>query len=498
MDEVRKFKKKIIKMKHIDGYDYSPYLNKEPASEEEIMTTANKMKIMDYKYSYEGKTSGNYYFDVDQKHISFLKDVSKDFMFINGLHFKNSMGSIQIKSELISFMIDLFNGDDEVVGSTTSGGTESIFVGVYGLREWGRANGITKPKILAVKTAHPAIDKACYYLDIELVKFSHCHKTGKGNFKEMVRKIDGNTIGVYMSGINYPHGIVDDVQWVNNYLLGKDPKTGEINEKTKKKYAHVGIFVDGCLGGFFTSVSAYLKDGRLPVVDFRLEKVFTITCDPHKYAMSPKGCSVVLFRNEDMKLYSMFSSPNWPGGAYATSGLPGSHPCAPIVGAWASLKRLGMDGIIKNYKRITGVVDKLKKDISEIPELQVIGDPVGCVIAFNFSPLMDKKYSIIILNEILTKTKQWGLGISSDPIAIRMTVTKHNCENIETSLGSDLKEAIIEYKKNYSTHHDPKSDSMVVYGTVVNMPGDLSKKIVKYFLLYLSTLEKKVDKKSKI
>ena len=454
------------------------------------METISKMKNIDYKLSKEGKTSGNYYFEKDQKHISFLKEISKDFLFINSLHFDQSVGTMQIISELISYMIKLFNGNENSVGSTTSGGTESIFMGVYTLRQMGRLKGITKPRIITSNTAHPALNKACYYLNIEIIFVPFLKETGETDLIKISKLIDENTIGVYLSGINYPHGIIDNAEWMNNFLMGRDPKTGSINPSVQSQYDHVGIFVDSCLGGFFTSISAHLKDNRFPIVDFRLEKVWMISCDPHKYGMSPKGCSVLLFRNEELKIQSIFQESQWPGGIYATPSFSGSHSSASYIGAWASLKKLGMDGIIQNYQKIVKVIDKFTNDIKTIPELTIIGNPKGCSIAFKFKPAFEKKFNIVILKELLKKLKKWELSICTKPYAIRISITRNNYENIDKCLINDIMTSLDFYKNNYDQTHNTKSDNMIFYGAVLNLPKTLSSKIVGYFMVYLNKLEK--------
>ena len=66
--------------------------------------------------------------------------------------------------------LDLFQGDKEACGLTTSGGTESILLAMLAYRQWGRERGITQPNIVASITAHAAFDKACFYFGIELRK----------------------------------------------------------------------------------------------------------------------------------------------------------------------------------------------------------------------------------------------------------------------------------------------------------------------------------------
>ena len=37
--------------------------------------------------------------------------------------------------------------------------------------------------------------------------------------------------------------------------------------------------------------------------DFRVPGVTSVSCDPHKYALGPKGCSLLLFRSKRLREY---------------------------------------------------------------------------------------------------------------------------------------------------------------------------------------------------
>ncbi len=79
----------------------------------------------------------------------------------------------QLEADIISCVIDLFNGkkEDGACGLTTSGGTESIIMAVLAYREYfKKTKGITKPNLVMSHTAHAAFDKACFYLSIEMRK----------------------------------------------------------------------------------------------------------------------------------------------------------------------------------------------------------------------------------------------------------------------------------------------------------------------------------------
>jgi sphinganine-1-phosphate aldolase len=64
-------------------------------------------------------------------------------------------------------------------GALTSGGTESILMAVKAYRDQAASVfGITEPEIVAGNTAHPALDKACHYLGVKLIKVPVTSATG--------------------------------------------------------------------------------------------------------------------------------------------------------------------------------------------------------------------------------------------------------------------------------------------------------------------------------
>lgn len=60
---------------------------------------------------------------------------------------------------------------------------------------------------------------------------------------------------------------------------------------------NVPVHVDSCLGGFLT---VFMADVGYPVplCDFRLPGVTSISADTHKYGFAPKGSSVVLYKEK--------------------------------------------------------------------------------------------------------------------------------------------------------------------------------------------------------
>ncbi len=91
-----------------------------------------------------------------------------------------------------------------------------------------------------------------------------------------------------------------------------------------------------CLGGF---VAPFLeKDWKLPV------GITSVSADPHKYGLSAKGVSVLLFNSEKYRKYQYFVTTFWPGGLYGTPGVAGSRSGVFIASAWISMMKLGRKG----------------------------------------------------------------------------------------------------------------------------------------------------------
>ena len=90
-------------------------------------------------------------------------------------------------------------------------------------------------------------------------------------------KINSNTIMLIGSAPAYPYGVIDPIEKLSELAL---------------KY-HLLLHVDACIGGFFLS---YLKklNYSIPLFNFDLKGVTSLSVDLHKYAYAPKGSSILL------------------------------------------------------------------------------------------------------------------------------------------------------------------------------------------------------------
>ena len=145
------------------------------------------------------------------------------------------------------------------------------------------------------------------------------------------------------------------------YPYGNFDPTPEIAALAEKW--GVGCHSDCCLGGFvnpFTEEAGYQLSN---LYDFRVKGITSISCDPHKYGLGPKGVSVLLFRNQNLRKYQFFANARWNGGIYATTTIAGSRPGNVIAGTWAVMMKIGREGYIKNAKLILDACAGLRKAI---------------------------------------------------------------------------------------------------------------------------------------
>jgi len=119
-----------------------------------------------------------------------------------------------MEAEIVSMTAHLLNGDDgNVVGSTTSGGTESIILAVRAhLKEYGSKRGIRFPEIICSTTAHAALDKACDMFHIRLIKIPCDPISFQLTVDAVERHVSSNTILIYASAPCYPQGVIDPIE----------------------------------------------------------------------------------------------------------------------------------------------------------------------------------------------------------------------------------------------------------------------------------------------
>ena len=391
-----------------------------------------------------GKVSGTVYgMDPSLRHVM-LRAFSR-FFYSNPLHPEVFKAGRKMEAEVVFMTLSLFSGTEECVGTVTSGGTESILLACKAYRDRGRSEkGILFPEIVAPITVHAAFEKAANYFGIRLIHVDVDLETGKADLIQMRRLITGNTVALVGSAPCYSLGIMDDIPAISALA---------------QEYG-IGCHVDCCLGSFIIPFMRDLYD--LPLFDFAVPGVTSISCDPHKYGFAPKGISVIMYNSATLRQYQYFVSAEWTGGIYATPTLLGSRSGAIVAATWAALLAFGKDGYRDAALRIYESVTLVVHGIKSIPELFVYGKPASSVVA-----LGSRNLNIYAINDVMSR-HGWHLNALQNPPAVHIACTMLTTTRTITMLLHDLADSVEEIKSHPLTSLN--SGTAGIYGTSAALP----------------------------
>lgn len=312
-----------------------------------------------------GKTFSLVYFAGDE-HLDLLKKAHNLYFSENGLNPIAFKSLRKMESQVVSMAARMLSGGPEVVGTMTTGGTESILLAVKTYRDRARKlkPQITKPEIVAPITAHVALEKAAHYFGLK-VRYAKVDETYGASVASMRSLIGPNTVMLVASAPQYPQGVIDPIV--------------EIGALAEEK--GLPLHVDACIGGFMLPWLEKLGYSVQPF-DFRVPGVTSISADVHKFGYAAKGASVILYRTMSYMRHQFFVATDWPGGIYASPSVPGTRGGGAIAAAWAALMGMGEAGYMHHAKRAMQVAEKLRAGIGKIPELHVLGDPAMSLVSY--------------------------------------------------------------------------------------------------------------------
>lgn len=277
-------------------------------------------------------------------------------------------GCLRMEKELLATCARLLSGGrPEVVTTISSGGTESIFNGLHAGKIRARrlrGDGI-RPKWVAGFCAHPALTKACHYLDIDLVRVPD--KGFRADVEAMADAIDDRTIGLYASAPNWPFGLYDDIPQLGRLALEND----------------LWLHVDACIGGFIAPFVERLGH-RVPPWDFSVPGVSSISADVHKWGYAMKPLSVVGWRDKSLLDDHYVVAADWPEGPYVTAGFGGSRTAGTTAAAWAVMHFLGEPGYLELAARIVDIRRRLVEGLASIDGIRLpIPEPELCNVTYD-------------------------------------------------------------------------------------------------------------------
>ncbi|XVX21784.1 pyridoxal phosphate-dependent decarboxylase family protein [Actinomycetota bacterium] len=304
-----------------------------------------------------------------------------------------------MEADLVADVADLLDAPATVVGTATSGGTESITLAVLAARESRR--DITRPQVVVPSTAHAAFHKAGHLLGVEMVAVPVDPATHRADPDAMAAALTDEAVLVVASAPSYAHGVVDPVEQIAAAAAERG----------------VRCHVDACIGGF---VLPFLDEPTAPWT-FAVEGVTSISVDLHKYAYTPKGVSLLLHREPALRRGHFFASAHWPGYTMLNTTLQSTKSGGPLAAAWAVTRAIGRERYAALARQARAATLDVAEAVRGIEGLEVVAAPDATLLCLRATEGCDV---FTVADEMLELGwyVQPQLSFGGDPASLHLTL----------------------------------------------------------------------------
>jgi glutamate/tyrosine decarboxylase-like PLP-dependent enzyme len=422
----------------------------------EVLAQLEAFKEQDPRFK-EGRVWSLVYY-LNEKHSEFIKNAYHSYASENGLNPGAFKSLKKLENEIIGATANILNGTDEVCGVVTSGGTESCLMAVKTYRDMARdKRRVKKPEMIMPETAHVAWFKASEYFGVK-IRLVPLKDDFTPDLKKLRKLINRNTVMILGSAPEYPHGTIDPIE-----------QMGEIAQRKG-----IPLHVDACVGGFILPFLE-MNGEDMPLWDYRVPGVTSISADIHKYGYAAKGASTITYRNLDILRYQMFVYENWPGGVFASPALLGTRPGGGYAAAWSVLQYFGKEGYCQLTADTLAAVNGLKKGIESIPEFELMGNPIGPLFSYRST---DPELSIYAVGDQMD-ARGWQVNRNQFPEGLHAMVTAQHLQVVDQYL-EDLRESVEVVRANPEL---AQQGGAATYGMLAHVPlrGMVRKKVLAMF-----------------
>lgn len=383
-------------------------MDDKPIDKAIILKELEELHSLDYDYA-DGRILGSM---CTQPH-PFAKEVYYKFLDTNlgdpGL-FK---GTKLIENKVIDSIGKLLSLDKSY-GNIVTGGTEANIMAIRAARNHARKyKGIVDGEIIIPDSAHFSFKKAADMLNLKIVE-AKLDDNYKIDVESLKQAISDKTVAIVAIAGTTELGLIDPIE--------------EISEIAHEN--NIYFHVDAAFGGFSIP---FLKDlgYDLPVFDFSLPGVCSITVDPHKMGLAPVPAGGIIFRKEEYLEVMAVDSPYLTVKTQST--IVGTRLGASSAATYAIMKYFGREGYSKMAAELMDNTLYFAENLKRIG-YEIICEPELNIVAFNH-PDMDAH----TLAEKLEKL-DWRVSVAKCPVAIRVVLMNHIKKHHLKELLEDLKE----------------------------------------------------------
>ena len=379
-----------------------------PIDKQEILKELEELHKLDHDYA-DGRILGSMCTEAHP----FAKEVYCKFLDTNlgdpGL-FK---GTKQIENEVIR-SIGEFLSLDEAYGNIVTGGTEANLMAIRAARNHARKyKGITDGEIIIPESAHFSFKKAADMLNLKIVE-AELDENYKIDVESLRNSITDKTVAIVAIAGTTELGLIDPIEEISKIALENN----------------IYFHVDAAFGGF--SIPFLKEIGYdLPVFDFSLEGVCSITVDPHKMGLAPIPAGGIIFRREEYLEVMAVDSPYLTVKTQST--IVGTRLGASSAATYAIMKYFGKEGYSKIAQELMQNTKFFAQNLKELG-YKIICEPELNIVAFNH-PTMET-------HELAEKLEDlgWKVSVAKCPVAIRVVLMNHVKKNHLEELLKDLED----------------------------------------------------------
>ena len=379
-----------------------------PIDKEDILKELAEIHELDYDYA-DGRILGSMCTEAHP----FAKEVYCKFLDTKlgdpGL-FK---GTKFIENEVVKSIGELLSLD-EAYGNIVTGGTEANIMAIRAARNHARKyKGIVDGEIIIPESAHFSFKKAADMLNLKIVEAA-LDENYKIDVDSLKNVISDKTVAIVAIAGTTELGLIDPIEEIS-------------------KIAHennIYFHVDAAFGGFSIP---FLKElgYDLPVFDFSLPGVCSITVDPHKMGLAPIPAGGIIFRKEEYLEVMAVDSPYLTVKTQST--IVGTRLGASSAATYAIMKYFGRQGYCKLAAQLMENTQFFNEGLKKIG-YEVICEPELNIVAFNH-PNMDTDVLAEKLEDL-----DWKVSVAKCPRAIRVVLMNHIKKKHLKKLLEDLKE----------------------------------------------------------
>ncbi len=329
-------------------------------------------------------------------------------------------GTAALEDELISEIGDLF-GNKNVIGTFTTGGSEANLIAMRIARIL--RSDIKNPEVVVPISAHISFDKAADLLNLRLRKVNLLDnfELDLNHFKTLINK---NTCAVVGVAGTTSLGLIDPIEEIGAFIEDRN----------------IFFHVDAAFGGF---VLPFLKrlGYRIPLWDFSVKTVDSITADPHKMGLGIIPSGGIFVKDSSLLQKTGFEIPYLAGGSFKHFHIVGTRPGGPIIAFWVIVKYLGINGFNEIVTNCMDNTNFLVHLISEIRGIKLAADPVMNVVGIT----TENGDSICELEKALRRNN-WMLGKFLDFNLIRVVIMPHVKREHLSNFAVDLEKIVKKLK----------------------------------------------------